>query len=153
MTGVFLPPLKGCLAIQRNANMLKNLKKSAFLQILWVSLQKYSPLSVLRTNFYSSDKLCNTPCIKYLQSFKWALKNSASESNNLLSCLHIHCCLHIQKPVRLTHSILCLQYHNPRFPDCKKVMPVNEETYSSYVDRIRQQSFLFLHRHIDVKRN
>lgn len=32
-------------------------------------------------------------------------------------------------------------------------MPVNEETYSSYVGGIRQQSFLSLHRNADVKRN
>ena len=38
--------------MQRNANMLKNSKKSAFLQILWVSLQKCSPLSVSQ-RFYT----------------------------------------------------------------------------------------------------
>ena len=62
--------------MQRNADMLKILKKSAFLQILLVSLQKCSPLSVLRTNFCSSVKLYNTLCIKYLQSYKWALKKT-----------------------------------------------------------------------------
>ena len=50
----------------------KNSKKSAFLQILLVSLQKCSPLSVPRTNFCPSEEFCNALCIKYLQSFKWA---------------------------------------------------------------------------------
>ena len=40
--------------------MLKILKKVRFLQILLVSLQKCSPLSVSRTNFCPSVKLCNT---------------------------------------------------------------------------------------------
>ena len=48
----------------------KNSKKSAFLQILLVSLQKYSPLSVPRTNFCPSVKLCNILYVKHLQSFK-----------------------------------------------------------------------------------
>ena len=46
--------------MQRNANMLKILKKSAFLQILWVSLQKYRPLLVPRINFCPSGEFCNT---------------------------------------------------------------------------------------------
>ena len=73
MTGTILPQNKGHFTMQRNANIeqtseinkdffvisqrvkqifavyckyAKNSKKSAFLQILWVSLQKYSPLSV-----------------------------------------------------------------------------------------------------------
>ena len=37
-TGLILAPIKGNFIMQRNANMLKNLKKVAFLQILWVSL-------------------------------------------------------------------------------------------------------------------
>ena len=60
--------------MQRNANMLKILKKSAFLQILLVSLQKCSPLSVPRTNFCPLAKSLNILCIECLQSFKWALK-------------------------------------------------------------------------------
>ena len=74
MTGTILPKNKDYLIMQRNANMLKILKKSAFLQILWVSLQKCSPLSVPRTNFCPSVKSCNMLCIKCLQSSKWALK-------------------------------------------------------------------------------
>ena len=60
--------------MQRNANMLKFLKKSAFLQILLVSLQKSSPQSVPRTNFCPSVKSYNILYIKCLQSSKWALK-------------------------------------------------------------------------------
>ena len=52
----------------------KNSKKSAFLQILWISLQKCSPLSVPRTDFCSLIKLCNALYIKCLQDYKWALK-------------------------------------------------------------------------------
>ena len=37
----------------------KNSKKSAFLQILLVSLQKCSPLSVPRIIFYPSGEFCN----------------------------------------------------------------------------------------------
>ena len=44
----------------------KNSKKSALLQILLVSLQKCSPLSVPRTNFCHSEEFCNTLCIKCL---------------------------------------------------------------------------------------
>ena len=73
MTGAILTSIKGCFTIQRNTNIeqtsemnkdffvisqrvkqifavyckyAKNSKKSAFLQILLVSLQKSSPLSV-----------------------------------------------------------------------------------------------------------
>ena len=42
--------------MQRNANMLKNLKKSAFLQILLVSLQKCSPQSVPPNELLSFGK-------------------------------------------------------------------------------------------------
>lgn len=109
MTGSISLPIQGCLTMQRNANIeqtseinkdffvisqrvkqifavyckyAKKSKKVAFLQILLVSLQKCSPLSVPRTNFCSSEKLCNTLCIECLQSFKWALKNSASGNKN-----------------------------------------------------------------------
>ena len=60
--------------MQRNANMLKFLKKVRFLQILLVSLQKCSPQSVPRTNFCPSVKSCNILYIKCLQISKWALK-------------------------------------------------------------------------------
>ena len=46
--------------MQRNANMLKILKKSAFLQILWVPMQKCSPLPVPRIHFCSSEKFYKT---------------------------------------------------------------------------------------------
>ena len=70
--------------MQRNANMLKILKKSWFLQILWVSLQKCSPLPVYRMHSCPLVKLCNILCVKCLQSSKWALKNSASESRKVV---------------------------------------------------------------------
>ena len=81
MMGAILPPIKGYLTMQRNANIeqtseinkdffvisqrvkqifavyCKYAKKSkivAFLQILWISLQKCSPLSVPRINFCPS---------------------------------------------------------------------------------------------------
>ena len=53
----------------------KKSKKSAFLQILWVSLQKCSPQSVPRINFCPLTKLYNALYIKNLQGYKWALKN------------------------------------------------------------------------------
>ena len=42
--------------MQRNANMLKILKKSAFLQILLVSLQKCNPLPVPRNELLRFGK-------------------------------------------------------------------------------------------------
>ena len=96
MTGTILPQIKGHLTMQRNANMLKILKKSAFLQILLVSLQKCSPQSVPRKNFYPSGKFCNTLNINRLNLVFYILcganKNSASKNNmeyfksNLISC-------------------------------------------------------------------
>ena len=72
IAGAISAPLKGHLTMQRNANMPKFLKKNAFLQILWVSLLKCSPLSVPRINFCPSVKLCNMLYVMYLQSSKWA---------------------------------------------------------------------------------
>ena len=58
MTGTILPQIKGHLTMQRNAKYAKNSKKSAFLQILWVSLQKYRPLPVPRKHFCHSSEFC-----------------------------------------------------------------------------------------------
>lgn len=58
MIGAILLPIKGDLTMQRNANMLK-IPKSEFLQILLVSLQKYSPLPDPRMDFCPSRKFCN----------------------------------------------------------------------------------------------
>ena len=82
ITGAISVPIKGHFTMQRNANIeqtsemnkdffvisqrvkqisavyckyAKISKKSAFLQILWVSLQKSSPLSVPRINFCPSQ--------------------------------------------------------------------------------------------------
>ena len=60
--------------MQRNANMLKIQKKSEFLQILRVSLQKCSPQSVPPNELSPLVKLCKTLYIKHLQSCKWASK-------------------------------------------------------------------------------
>ena len=54
----------------------KNSKKSAFLQILCVSLQKCSPQSVPPNKLLSFAKLYNILYIKCLQSYKWALKKT-----------------------------------------------------------------------------
>ena len=88
MTGVISSPIKSCLTIQRNTNIeqtnemnkdffvisqrvkqifavyckyAKNSKKGAFLQILWVSLQKCIHLSVPRIHFCPSDRFCKIP--------------------------------------------------------------------------------------------
>ena len=60
IAGAISAPIKGYFTMQRNANMLKNSKKSAFLQILWVSLKKCSPLSVPRIHFCSSVRFYKT---------------------------------------------------------------------------------------------
>ena len=65
----------------------KNSKKVAFLQILLVSLQKNSPLSVPRTNFGPLAKLCNALCIKCLQSSAWALKKYFASASNFFFAL------------------------------------------------------------------
>ena len=55
------------------------------MQILWVSLQKCSPQSVPRINFYPSGEFCNTLNINRLNLVFYILcganKNSASESS------------------------------------------------------------------------
>ena len=64
----------------------KNSKESAFLQILWVSLQKCSPLSVPRINFCPSEGFCNTLNTNRLNSefciLCGQIKTLASESKS-----------------------------------------------------------------------
>ena len=60
--------------MQRNANMLKILKKVSFCRFYGFLCKNAVPCLSPRTNFCPSDKLCNALCVMYLQSFKWALK-------------------------------------------------------------------------------
>ena len=60
--------------MQRNANMLKILKKVRFCRFYWFLCKNAVPSLSPRTNFCPSAKSRNILCIKYLQSSKWALK-------------------------------------------------------------------------------
>ena len=67
--------------MQRNANMLKNLKKVRFCRFYWFLCRNAVPSLSPRTNFCPSVKLCNILYIKHLQEHKQALKKYfASES-------------------------------------------------------------------------
>ena len=71
MTGAILPSIKGCFTIQRNTNMLKNLKKVRFCRfyrfLCKYAVPRLSPeqIFVLRRNVYK------ILCINGLQSIKW----------------------------------------------------------------------------------
>ena len=67
--------------MQRNANMLKILKKVRFCRFYWFLCRNAVPSLSPRTNFRPLRKLCNTLYTKHLQGYKWALKKYyASES-------------------------------------------------------------------------
>ena len=51
MTGAISPLVKGCLAIQQNINMLKNLKKCVFVDFMGFFAKMQSP--VCPTGFYT----------------------------------------------------------------------------------------------------
>ena len=61
--------------MQRNANMLKILKKVRFCRFYVFLCKNAVPSLSPRTNFCPSVKLCNRLCIWHLQSYEWALKN------------------------------------------------------------------------------
>ena len=60
--------------MQRNANMLKNLKKVRFCRFYWFLCKNAVPSLSPRTNFRPSVRLCNILCIKCLQDYKWTLE-------------------------------------------------------------------------------
>jgi len=62
--------------MQRNANMLKILKKVRFCRFYWFLCKNAVPSLSPRTNFCPSIKLCNTLYNRYLQGCKWALKKN-----------------------------------------------------------------------------
>ena len=67
--------------MQRNANMLKILKKVSFCIFYGFLCKNAVPCLSPQMNFCPSIKLYNTLCIKCLQGCKWALKKYiASES-------------------------------------------------------------------------
>ena len=72
--------------MQRNANMLKILKKVRFCRFYWFLCKNAVPSLSPRSNFCPSIKPCITLHIRYLQDHKWALKKYfASESKQTLS--------------------------------------------------------------------
>ena len=60
--------------MQRNANMLKILKKVRFCRFYWFLCKNAVPSLSPRSNFCPSIKPCITLHIRYLQDHKWALK-------------------------------------------------------------------------------
>ena len=62
-------------------------KKCVFADFIGSFVKMQSPVCPPRTNFCPSAKSRNILCIKCLQSSKWALKNSASESNPRLATI------------------------------------------------------------------
>ena len=68
--------------MQRNANMLKILKKVRFCRFYWFLCKNAVPsLSPPRTNFCPSIKLCNILYNGHLQGYKWALKKYFASEN------------------------------------------------------------------------
>ena len=71
--------------MQRNANMLKILKKVRFCRFYWFLCRNAVPSLSPRTNFCPSIKLCNTLYTKYLQRYKWALKKYFASENDFFA--------------------------------------------------------------------
>ena len=69
--------------MQRNANMLKNLKKCIFADCISFFAEMQSPVCPPRTNFCPSVKHFNILYIKRLQDYKWALKKYFASENRL----------------------------------------------------------------------
>ena len=68
--------------MQRNANMLKILKKVRFCRFYVFLCKNAVPSLSPRTDSCPSIKLCNTLYTKYLQGYKWALKKYFASENN-----------------------------------------------------------------------
>ena len=68
MTGVFSPPLKGCLAIQRNTNMLKILKKVRFCRFYRFLCKNAVPRLSPEQFFVLQHNAYNILCINGLQN-------------------------------------------------------------------------------------
>ena len=67
--------------MQRNANMLKILKKVRFCRFYWFLCKNAVPSLSPRTNFCPSVKRCNILCFKHLQDYGWALKKYFASGN------------------------------------------------------------------------
>ena len=70
--------------MQRNANMLKNLKKVHFCRFYGFLCKNAVPSLSPRTNFCPSIKLCITLCIRHLQGYKQALKKYFASASKYL---------------------------------------------------------------------
>ena len=73
--------------MQRNANMLKILKKVRFCRFYWFLCKNAVPSLSPRTNFCPSVRLCNILYIKHLQGYEWALKKYFASGNNACNTL------------------------------------------------------------------
>ena len=67
MIGAILPPIKGCLTMQRNANMLKILKKVSFCRFYWFLFKNAVPCLSPEWTFVLRESFI-TNCI--LDSYK-----------------------------------------------------------------------------------
>ena len=75
--------------MQRNANMLKILKKVRFYRFYGFLCKNAVPSLSPRSNFCPSIKPCITLHIRYLQDHKWALKKYFASANNLMYYKHL----------------------------------------------------------------
>lgn len=67
MIGAILPPIKGYLTMQRNANMLKNLKKVSFCRFYWFLFKNAVPCLSPKWTFVLRNKF-TVDCV--LDSYK-----------------------------------------------------------------------------------
>ena len=74
--------------MQRNANMLKILKKVRFCRFYGFLCKNAVPSLSPRTNFCPSVKLCNILCINRLQDYKWTLEKYFASANKLRTAAH-----------------------------------------------------------------
>jgi hypothetical protein len=70
MTGAIIPSIKGCLTMQRNTNMLKNLKKVSFCRFYRFLCKNAVPRLSPEQIFILRHNACKTPCVNVLQSIK-----------------------------------------------------------------------------------
>lgn len=81
MTGAIIPSIKGYLTIQRNTNMLKNLKKVSFCRFYRFICKNAVPRLSPERTFFLQHNACKTPCVNVLQSTKQALKKYSASGN------------------------------------------------------------------------
>ena len=87
MTGAILPPIKGCLPMQRNANMLKIQKKRVFTDFIGFFVEIQSPACPPNGLLFPERALQNIVyyTVKRIGLFSMWANNYSASGNNLLS--------------------------------------------------------------------